>query len=363
MQPDDTQSNASEFADESGHDATVAGEERTHDSLRQPREHSEPRRFHPGPGLLGSHTPAFDRDVRELLHHRLLFSSLLLSAGFGAFLVHSLLHLPPAARTGWLVIAHGLVTVLEGGIAALLFSRLRPSLAQLRWLEVAVFGAAGLFFVMMRIAVAGLIPVFDVTTGGFVPVDQLPADYLPPPADGSGQLPLHPAAVVFAPYTVIPWILLIQMYGVFIPSTLLRATVMVGVMAVCPVAIVLFVASRNPDVALLLWTGDLTAVVLWMSLACIAGVYGSWRFGKLRKDAFAAREIGAYTLQQKLGAGGMGEVYLARHRLLKRRCAVKLIRPEKAEDISAIARFEGEVQATAGLTHPNTVEIYDYGRT
>jgi serine/threonine-protein kinase len=58
----------------------------------------------------------------------------------------------------------------------------------------------------------------------------------------------------------------------------------------------------------------------------------------------------------------MGEVYLAEHVLLRRPCAVKLIRPERAGDPQALRRFEREVQATAALTHPNTVEVYDYGR-
>ena len=59
----------------------------------------------------------------------------------------------------------------------------------------------------------------------------------------------------------------------------------------------------------------------------------------------------------------MGEVYLAEHQLLKRPCAIKLIRPDRAGDPRALARFEREVRTTARLSHPNTVEIYDYGRT
>ena len=59
----------------------------------------------------------------------------------------------------------------------------------------------------------------------------------------------------------------------------------------------------------------------------------------------------------------MGEVYLAEHQLLKRPCAVKLIRPGDATDPRALERFEREVRLTATLSHPNTVEIYDYGRT
>ncbi|HEV3005677.1 MAG TPA: serine/threonine-protein kinase, partial [Pirellulales bacterium] len=62
-----------------------------------------------------------------------------------------------------------------------------------------------------------------------------------------------------------------------------------------------------------------------------------------------------------IGAGGMGEVYLAEHRLLKRPCAIKIIRPGKADDPKVLARFEREVRATAALSHWNTVEIFDYG--
>jgi serine/threonine-protein kinase len=58
----------------------------------------------------------------------------------------------------------------------------------------------------------------------------------------------------------------------------------------------------------------------------------------------------------------MGEVYLAEHVLLKRPCAVKLIRPGFADTPRARERFEREVRLTAALTHPNIVEIYDYGR-
>jgi serine/threonine-protein kinase len=58
----------------------------------------------------------------------------------------------------------------------------------------------------------------------------------------------------------------------------------------------------------------------------------------------------------------MGEVYLAEHELLKRPCALKLIRPGAVADHSALERFEREVRLTATLSHPNTVEVYDYGR-
>jgi eukaryotic-like serine/threonine-protein kinase len=78
--------------------------------------------------------------------------------------------------------------------------------------------------------------------------------------------------------------------------------------------------------------------------------------------ALEAKELGQYTLEKKIGEGGMGSVYRARHALLRRDTAVKLLLPEKADE-NSISRFEREVQMTCRLAHPNTIQIIDYGHT
>ena len=82
----------------------------------------------------------------------------------------------------------------------------------------------------------------------------------------------------------------------------------------------------------------------------------------VRKSALTARRLGQYVLVQEIGRGANGMVYRARHTLLRRPVAIKLLSPEMTDEASA-ARFEQEVQMTSQLTHPNTVAIYDYGRT
>lgn len=72
-------------------------------------------------------------------------------------------------------------------------------------------------------------------------------------------------------------------------------------------------------------------------------------------------EVGPYQVQELLGEGGMGRVYLAEHALLCRQSAVKVL-TKGLNDLSVISRFEREVQLASQLTHPNTISIYDFGR-
>src|SRR5262249_21743831 len=104
----------------------------------------------------------------------------------------------------------------------------------------------------------------------------------------------------------------------------------------------------------------LDLLTLLLTGAAVA-IFGAYRLQVLQSEAFAARQLGQYRLKEKLGAGGMGEGYLAGHVLLRRPCAIKLIRPGTTCDPTALERFEREVQAMATLTHWNTVEVFDYG--
>ena len=87
----------------------------------------------------------------------------------------------------------------------------------------------------------------------------------------------------------------------------------------------------------------------------------SWR-RRLGEAELKLKQLGQYTLEEKIGEGGMGVVYRARHALMRRDTAVKLLLPDRA-DADSILRFEREVCLTSQLTHPNTIQVYDYGHT
>jgi len=84
-----------------------------------------------------------------------------------------------------------------------------------------------------------------------------------------------------------------------------------------------------------------------------------------RRARKEARELGSYRLVERLGAGGMGEVWRAEHRLLARQAAIKLIRQEETGSVSKVAqeRFRREAQSLASLRSRNTIDLFDYGVT
>jgi serine/threonine-protein kinase len=130
-----------------------------------------------------------------------------------------------------------------------------------------------------------------------------------------------------------------------------------GFMAVSPALMVAMRAGANSG-----HSGEILSFAgIWLVAALALTTFTSSVLYGLRRSV-AKAQLGQYVIEKKLGEGGMGEVYLARHTLLRRPTAVKLLPPERAGR-KTIARFEREVRATSRLSHPNTVSIYDYGHT
>ncbi len=97
-------------------------------------------------------------------------------------------------------------------------------------------------------------------------------------------------------------------------------------------------------------------------LSAVGGIASAQVFAQLGRRVMAMESLGQYRLVGTLGTGGMGTVYLAHHALLRRPTAVKVMRDDALTPVD-LTRFEREVQVTARLRHPNTVQIYDYGTT
>jgi tRNA A-37 threonylcarbamoyl transferase component Bud32 len=97
-------------------------------------------------------------------------------------------------------------------------------------------------------------------------------------------------------------------------------------------------------------------------LTLVAALVSAFLLGRLSRQFGRAQRLGAYTLERKVSEGGMATIYLARHALLKRPTAIKILKKHVATD-EFVHRFEREVQLASRLLHPNTVEIYDFGRT
>jgi eukaryotic-like serine/threonine-protein kinase len=295
-------------------------------------------RVKPKVALVTGSTPHMSSETHALLRRRLRIVAVLLFIGFASFIVWSVAN--AMMGTDWdafgpLFYAHLAVTALLGVLAWKLCGQCNLSLASLRVAELVVFGAPALFFLALNYTQLE----FTATTPDFPRVTPI----------------------------ITGWMLLIFCYSLFIPNTWQRAAAVIGGLAATPILLNLFVYWQVEQFAQLVdstaFRGALTEQALKVSLAALTGIVGVHSINALRREAFAAKQLGQYRLKKLLGAGGMGEVYLAEHQMMKRPCAVKVIRPEKAGDPQVLARFEREVRATAKLSHWNSVDIYDYGRT
>jgi serine/threonine-protein kinase len=282
--------------------------------------------------------PHLTQETLNVLRDRLRMVAIILCAGFAVFLLRSLSSFDEftAKGNGWLLIGHIAMTLLLGFLAWRLCVRCNMVLKHLRVAEFLIFGAPAIYMLTVNI--------FNLEKCAELP-------------DGHAHIP-HIATF---------WVLIIFAYSIFIPNSWQRALMVLSSFGLMPLIALLVSWFQSPAFRGLMkddaFDGTFIEHFLIMSIAVATGTFGVRAIRTLRQEAFVAKQLGQYRLRKMLGSGGMGEVYLAEHQMMKRPCAIKVIRPEKAGDPQVLARFEREVQATAKLSHWNSIDIFDYGRT
>ncbi len=281
-------------------------------------------------GFVAGTRPRFADETAELLRRRLNAVTVALVAILTLAFVANMIQ-----GTSSIVLFRAVILVVLGACLLGLRSEYPFSLSQLRLIELVVFGLAlAQVSLMLSARIAAYAAAHDVTSL---------------------------IAVKYVYWAA--WCVLILIYGIFMPNTWQRGAAVMIPFAVMPHVIVALQKWWSPEIATLLAEEKNLSPIPLPLVAAVVGVYGTYIINSARREAFQARQFGQYQLLEKLGSGGMGEVYKAEHVLLKRPCAMKLIKPKSEADAVSISRFEKEVKTTARLTHPNTIEIYDYGRT
>jgi serine/threonine-protein kinase len=163
-------------------------------------------------------------------------------------------------------------------------------------------------------------------------------------------------------------IVTVMLRAILVPSRPGR-TMVLSALAFLP-TVVVCIARHDPTAFLPGFSADYQKqymtlnTVLWGILGTTLATITSRVTYGLRRQVAEANELGQYVLEEKIGGGGMGEVWRARHRLLIRPAAIKLIRPQMSGDPDLLLRrFEREARATAALRSPHTVQLYDFGAT
>jgi serine/threonine-protein kinase len=279
-------------------------------------------------------------ETSSLLHSRLRTVSFVMLVIFSMILVWSLVNAASLNQEFGIIAAVNVARIAAlGVILAVLWARSHATNRLLRGIEYALFGSLVLSW--MVVAYQSLV------------------------SDAEGrelsELLLENQLQIFALFVYI------ILHGIFIPHRWTGTARVVGTMALAPVVTLALVKVAHPELmerlAPIFSERMVSTYLLILGIGVFLATYSSAMFDRMRTRVHEAKKFGQYQLIRKIGAGGMGEVHLAEHALLKRPCALKLIRTDASGDPTALARFEREVQTTARLTHPNTIEIFDYGHT
>ena len=289
------------------------------------------------------HTPSSQADLAPILRRRLVVIAVLVALATGFFAAFRAVQPNEWAyfrSSPWgtaLLVCEALFGLVAAGLAWTL--RYRPwwwTLARLRVVEYVLVCDSVLY--------VGWTQFFAFAGPRFAP-------------DGVGNALVIRLAV---DSIAVRWSVAIIGLSTLIPETLNRNSFLVASQVGIAMGLTTWMAFTDPVYAPV--GGRVVAQMgFWMTLAATIAVFGAYKLDELRQQVAEARRLGQYQLVRKIGAGGMGEVHLAEHLLLKQPVAIKLIHPERAGDPEALARFEREVRATARLKHWNTVQIYDYG--
>jgi eukaryotic-like serine/threonine-protein kinase len=297
--------------------------------------------FSPRPALTSARWQRSEEETRSVVQSRLRELTLIHVLLFGIMLL--LRPLVLSSLPIGMFVPFSILATSFAGIAILLSTR-RFSLAWLRRIEL-----------VMTLALAGLLVLYECR---FVSGPSLAEDRI--------------RAEKIMKNVILLVSLLMLLDAIYVPKSWRRAALMSSMLAILPLATLVGIHLIHPESVH--WVGELRAdgvkpiavfAVDTVFLLTLAGIssFAAHTISRLRSQVVEARRFGQYRLGELIGSGGMGEVYLAEHELLKRPCAVKLIRPEVVLRAGTIERFEREVRINATLSHPNTVEIFDYGRT
>lgn len=291
-------------------------------------------------GVIARHA----RELHAMLRRRLLISVAVGVGFFGILPVGSYIaaldpSIPTSSRLALLFQA--VVAAILATVGMIIWKRPPFRLRRLRALELVIYGVIVAYLVISN----GLfVELYDIMKPPIVPV----------------QHPLLSIGSTRLDAVTLRWMIVVVGYGALIPNTWRRGTTIVLIIVGIHLAELVVQALMHRVTARELFSLMLYPVV-WMTVGTVVALFGSYRVSLLERRVQEAERLGQYRLKQFLGAGGMGDVYLAEHVLLKQPFAVKLLRPERILDERVLKRFEAEVQAMARLEHWNTVEIYDYG--